>query len=498
MMRLLFVFALILLPLSLLAEKLELTLKEYLKRVRENALAIKVEEHTPQIAAAEYHEKRDIHASELNADYSIIDLNPIGFGASGINQQLDIGVSKKFVETGTTLSSIFKNANRQVLSPLPGSGTSFGSIETRQSELEFSLKQSILRNGPIYLSGKIGLDLARSNVQLEKSTFNQSLQGLIKSALQSYWLYQLNAKQYAFALANLKDAREIEKRNRRKVDFGTIDRSTLYESQASVIEKKVDVAKISDELKRIKENILFLMGMANREENEIDLIFLDLLEFRMQTFNKQAIYLDALKHSKVIARSQIFVDIAEMALKQARSTMLPILDLDMRYTLRGTSEDNFGEAIGDLFNDVGGSAEFFIGLRFEVPLNPKAIRTIKEKAEITLFQSKDRLAKAEQDVKLAVSDQLRNLAYLAELVKDNQFAVNVMKKSRNEYRKDFDKGKIDFKTFVDSDGRLIQWRRRYLQSLFDYEMAKVDLQITQGIFLSFNGVEELDTKAKIK
>ena len=222
--------------------------------------------------------------------------------------------------------------------------------------------------------------------------------------------------------------------------------------------------------------------------------FLTPLETKMEDNDVEKIFLDAFKNRQDLQQANLQKKIRKLNLDIARMNQMPLLDLDFELSYSGSATNS-----ADVFdNTFTGNPDIRIGLNFEVPLDPQSFRTITERARIEYQKSKESLEQLVIDVRLELNSLLRRINYLGRRVRESQLALNIQTKNVREYRKDFEYGKIDLQSYISSIEQLRNRQVLYLQSIFDYESTRAELQIAQGIFLLNYDIKGMNVGDKVR
>ncbi|MBL8993404.1 MAG: TolC family protein, partial [Spirochaetia bacterium] len=178
------------------------------------------------------------------------------------------------------------------------------------------------------------------------------------------------------------------------------------------------------------------------------------------------------------------------------------LDLTLSATLTGfdTNNENWPTAMGNAFSRTSNLSEsnalnFFVGLKFETPLDIGAYKTVVEKRGFDYQKAVKSEQMIHEQLTLRIREHIRNLTYLKSVLDRTKDALGVSEQKVAELRRQFNNGKIDSTKFnIGYDGlRGIQ--KLYNSTLVQYEVEKCSLELTQGIFLKNRGIAEENVKA---
>ncbi|HMB00428.1 MAG TPA: TolC family protein, partial [Spirochaetota bacterium] len=199
-------------------------------------------------------------------------------------------------------------------------------------------------------------------------------------------------------------------------------------------------------------------------------------------------------HRKDLKQARFKVAMKKLALQNARGNLMPKLDLVMNSTFKGNKKKDFADALAYSKDNK----DLYIGLEFEMPLTPRAFRTVIEKAVLEYSKAEADLDNLKSEIRIEIAELIRDFNYREKNVIANQKAVQLMEKRRQEYRKNYLNGQIELQQYVQAVDTLRNWQKTYMSSLFNYNIAKAKLEIAQGIFLELHGINQLDTTAEVK
>lgn len=509
------------------ARSVELPLDDFLKKASKSSFQIQIDRFDVGSASASYHELRDSFSPMLSASFNntfpgttnlggVVSTNYVGISPVAnyqvistnaypvaTNRDFTITASKTFIETGSTigLSMGGKYNDRNFLSGL--SALSASSLHSWDGFLSASLTQSLLRGGPLGFMGIDTLRIAREQARLQKSVFNSKLGGNILAALQTYWTYELNQKLVKLQQESINDARDLLEKNRRRVAVGTVDISDVYSAEVTLADSENAKDLLERDIQNNKAQLLFLMGYTNIQPETIDLKLKDRLVFSDVELNEEKLLEVAKQNRKEFEQARISKDIAQSAYRQAKWALMPKLDLTLSASVYGfdTNNENWPDAIGNAFGRLSkplyetNAVNFFVGLKFETPLDFGAYKTVVEKRGFEYQKAVKNEEMIHEQLALKIREHIRNLTYLKSVLERTKDALGVSEQKVAELRRQFNNGKIDSTKFnIGYDGlRGIQ--KLYYSTLVQYEVEKCSLELTQGIFLKNRGIAEENVKA---
>lgn len=491
----------------------EIPLDDFLKKVSKSSFQIQIDRYDVGMASASYHELRDSYSPMLTGAFNntLVGTTNTGITTSnGIyyptvtNRDFSFGVNKTFLETGTYLGLSLGGKYNDRSSVYAPSSTSalYTNYHSLQGNISATLTQSLLRNGPLGFMGIDTLRIAREQARLQKSVFNSKLGGNLLAALQVYWTYELNQKLVKLQQESINDARDLLEKNRRRVAVGTVDISDVYSAEVTLADSENAKDLLERDIQNSKANLLFLMGYTNVRPETLDVKLKDRLVYQDIELNEEKLLEVAKQNRKEFEQARISKDIAQSAYRQAKWALMPKLDLTLSATVTGfdTNNENWPDAMGNAFSRTSRLAEsnalnFFVGLKFETPLDIGAYKTVVEKRGYDYQKAVKNEQMIHEQLALKIREHIRNLTYLKSVLDRTKDALGVSEQKVAELRRQFNNGKIDSTKFnIGYDGlRGIQ--KLYYSTLVQYEVEKCSLELTQGIFLKNRGISEENVKA---
>ena len=325
---------------------IEITLKEYLHQVRENYQAIKIAKKEVDIALARFHEFRDENNSPFFiANYGFskttnreeVTVSPFRIDSS-ISHLVEGSYNHRFLETGTGVNLGFSYSSSEIVAQSLGTMFDYMNYENK---LALGLTQSLLRNGPLGLSGKKLLEVNKTSVKLARSVFNSQLEQYLLFALQQYFSYELTKQSIDLSIQTLYDSEKILRQNQQKVKLGTADITSVYDSQILVIQNREEILKSKNTLLDIAENLLNLMGATSANREEVTFNFLTKLETKVGPIDVERVYSNAQQKRKDLEQAKLNKKLKKLNLGIAKLAQMPLLDLSLEMSYQASTTNSF-------------------------------------------------------------------------------------------------------------------------------------------------------------
>lgn len=491
---------------------IELTLPDYLKRVEKGAPQIQIDRHDANMSAANFHETRDQFAPTLSGSYNA-NWNADRYTNANTNQSFKLALNKTFSETGTTLSlgtgGGFTSAPYSAPSTLSLGANSF-SLSTPDptktswnANVNLTFVQSILRGGPIGFMGWDTIRIAREQARLARSVYNSKTGGNLINAISAYWTYELNQKLLKLQMDSITDAQDLLAKNRQRVNVGLIDIADVYTSEVNLSQQINQRYLIERDILKNRRDLILYMGLTNLPAGKTEIVLKDSLKFQDIELDEDKLIETAKKNRKELEQAKIATEIARMALRQARSALLPKLDFTLNAGMMGydTNNGNLADAYNSVFTNfkVGGKyMNLNAGLQFETPLDPTAYKTVVERREEAYAQALKKENLAKDQIETEIRERIWNLQYLKGVLIRTSDALGLSEQKVAELRRQFNNSKIDTTQFNIGYESLRSTQRLYYSTLVQYEVEKAALLQAQGVFLKTYGVSEIGTTGWIQ
>ena len=477
-------------------KKIVLTLPGYLQRVAKSNMAVMRDRENINIARAQYHEARDIHSPLFDTSYYYEENRQPN---EEINQGLNFGAQAKVPITGTLFRLELTNSYRifldsdslSILFSNPSQGG--GEVDPQwTSGFLLRVEQPLLRGGAFVGGEQRSINLRKKAIHLEEVLYTNKMQVLLLASFSLFWQTRLYQQNLQIAKQNLKDTQELLRFTQKKVNLGTADEAILYDLESLVVNNQDDVSLTQKNIRHVSFQIAHSMGKDVKVGDSYEVIIAGkphkkpvLLARDREGYKKKAYEL-AMQKRQDLKRSQVSYSLAKENLKLMRLTAFPLLNVNLRLGYAGRDESQ-GEALRQSLESLE-DYNYYVGLRYEMPLNPLAFKTVYERAHYEERKAKQDLDLLYQEILLEIEEKVDALEYHHERMDRYERMMHNMTKRLNLYKKDFKIGKVNADRLKGAYDSLRDWQRRYLSSILEYELAYASLQIAEGSFLDYYNI----------
>lgn len=500
------IFTLLLSPLVILAQEAQdkadrtiaLTLDECLELALKNNLNLVVEKYGPEIAEATASRAREIFIPSFDLAYGRQrQESPPYWWIQGTTtivtkyQDYSLALNQK-LPTGGYLSLSFANYRSDTTQAFQLINPRYGST------IRVDLNMPLLRDfGPKMARREI--ILAEKNKDVAWKQYEASLTETIYLVEEAYWnlvfaVENLKVKQYS-----LKLAKDLLRKNQKEVEVGKLAPIELLNAEAEVASREAELIQAERMVERAEQILRNLINIeADPEKANFIIGPKDQPEFvPRRPYPEQALAL-AFKKRPELEQQRKNIEIREFNLVVAKNELLPRLDLQFSYWSPGISGDRLlylddNPSFGVIVGREKGSAvdsirdalkllyqNWNVALNFSFPLSNLTSRANYASARLELERSQARLKSLEQQVRLEISDTIRDIETNAKRVEALRIARETAEKRLLAEEKKMTVGLTTNYFVLQYQAELANARSLELRAIVDYILAWARLEKLTG------------------
>ncbi len=278
------------------------------------------------------------------------------------------------------------------------------------------------------------------SVKMAKAGLKNSILDIISGLKESYFLIYMSEKMVEIQKDFYRDAEKYYNRSVELEKIGLREKKDVYQTKASMLNSKAEIAPAENRLKTAKENFLNMAGYPAEKWDEIELsVTGEAEEPYIPGELKKDLEATLIDVQPAVVMAKLGVDMARIGTEISENESLPSLNLTGKYGLEGT-----GAAVEEGYEKMGTNDynNFMIGmdLSYAFP-NRAASGNIKEKKE-GLLQAKKKYEAARKGVKIAVRNAYRQLLTAKSDYELKKEAKKLQKKRLDIEEKNFNQGRI--------------------------------------------------------
>ena len=365
--------------------------------------------------------------------------------------------------------------------------TTFNNFESEFSGgLTLTLTQPILRGrGPRANLARIRI--AKNNRSVAENQLMTQVMNTLSEVVKAYWDLVGANQQLEVRETSLANAERLLQINERRLEIGTGAALEVVQAKASVAQRQGDVISARSQVIAAEDRLKLLLNMRDEENfSPAELVptdqpFADELDLdETESINR------ALENRPEMDSAALEIDSAEIERVRAANEMLPQLDVS-----GSVFQGARGAKASDVFDGVTNRNDnsWSLSVTGSVPIPNRSGRGAYSKAHVSRRQSEDRLRKTISDLTLNVRSAIRTVGTTRFLVESSQQASALQETNVAAEEKKLKLGVTTSFEVLRTQEDLASAQAQEVQALIDFEKAKVDLELAEGLLLQSLGVE---------
>lgn len=362
----------------------------------------KIKEVNPQIQA----QIKAIEASESKKFQGDLVLNPqlIGklsfvddkkdqpipslMGTRTINQEVQFGVSKKFL-TGTTMSLLDNYQNTQV------DGTLMGSVKSNKNYYTLSLAQPLWKDSFGH-SNDLRHSRELSQEKMEKMYSQMILGQFLQDAEAQFWDYLYLKADKELKESSIKRAQDLEAWTKRRYENGIADKSDYLQIQALVAQRKLQLVSSEDDLTAQIKKMRSFLELSEKEN----------LPDYEENFKKERLSFGGNKVRYDVIASKYEASLKQVVVSEVHESLKPDLSIEAAYMSLPTTS---------------------VALKFSMPIDTTVTNEVKKAAQLDYQSSQLKYERKKQESDLGWDELKRRHKELSKRIEITQQLVDTQK-----------------------------------------------------------------------
>jgi len=473
---------------------LPLTLEACIQLALKNNLNLAVEKYGPEIAEASVARAREIFSPRLDVNYgNQRQESPPYWWIQGattvITKYQDYGFSvNQAIPTGGALSLSLSSYRSDTTQAFQLINPRYGST------LRFDLTQPLLRGFGPKMSRREVI-LAQKNFDVAQKQYEAAIIETIYLVQEAYWnlvyaVENLKVKQYSLQLA-----RDLLRKNQKEVEVGKLAPIELLNAEAEVASREADIIQAQGMVERAEQVLRNIINLeADQEKAGLKIVPVDQPVFSPRQISSEKALEAALAHRPELEQLRKIIEAKQFSLSVAKNELLPQLDLQFSYWSPGISGDrllylNDNPFFGVVIGREKGSAldslrdalkilyqNWSLSLNLSIPLASITSRAAYASARLELEQSQAKLKNLEQQVRLEISDTLREIETNAKRVEALRVARERAEKRLQAEEKKMGVGLTTNYFVLQYQAEVANARSQELRALVDYNLSLARLE----------------------
>lgn len=316
----------------------------------------------------------------------------------------------------------------------------------------------------------ISLTSTDVNLAVEKS--RASRLDMVNQVTKAFFQLLLAQDSYEVLLKSYKQSEDNYNVVKAKYEQGTVSEYDKISADVQMRSLKPTVVSARNGVNLANLQLKVLMGMESDVKVAVEG---NLKDYEMSMFTRQAMPRpDNLTNNSTLKQLELNALQLKQTLKLQYTNFMPTLSASFQY-MYTSMNDNFK------FKEYDWRPYSTIGLNLSIPLFKGSHFTQLKQTRIQMKQLEENRINTERQLTMQATGYLDNMAASTEQVVSNKEAVFQAEKGRTIAEKRYEVGKGTILELNSSEVALTEAQLTYNQSIYDYLVAKADLDLVLGI-----------------
>ena len=381
---------------------------------------------------------------------------------------------------------LLKKARREAYAGLFPEASLVGSYSRAIKKQSFAMMGEVIEVGtdntysgglsvslPVFapaLYKSISLTSTDVNLAVEKS--RASRLDMVNQVTKAFFQLLLAQDSYEVLLKSYKQSEDNYNVVKAKYEQGTVSEYDKISADVQMRSLKPTVVSARNGVNLANLQLKVLMGMESDVKVAVEG---NLKDYEMSMFTRQAMPRpDNLTNNSTLKQLELNALQLKQTLKLQYTNFMPTLSASFQY-MYTSMNDNFK------FKEYDWRPYSTIGLNLSIPLFKGSNFTQLKQTRIQMKQLEENRINTERQLTMQATGYLDNMAASTEQVVSNKEAVFQAEKGRTIAEKRYEVGKGTILELNSSEVALTEAQLTYNQSIYDYLVAKADLDLVLGI-----------------
>ncbi len=345
-----------------------------------------------------------------------------------------------------------------------GQANPLGQLDNRTATL--NVIQPLFKGG----AGLAGLKAAHYYESLVDEQTRLTLQQTIFTTMQGYYQVLLAQEQVKVTTTYTELAEAHLKDVKIKRQFGAASDFNVLRSEVELSNARSSLISYQNQLHTARASLFKTIGIHQTSQ----VVFSDELEYLPLEISAQEILQRAMQNRPDLSMAELSSQIQEESLSAQRSAYSP--------QVNAFFNRSYGDPDPYLPVNDSGRYAWNAGVRVDIPIFDglgREGRIAQQKAR--LKQSQIALLDTREQALFEVRNAVADLQDAAELVESQRLSVDQAAEGLRLAEIGYREGSLDQVSVLDAQAALTQARLTYYQSLYAHSMARINLELVQGI-----------------
>ena len=325
---------------------------------------------------------------------------------------------------------------------------------------------------PVFAPAYKSISLTSTDVNLAVEKSRASRLDMVNQVTKAFFQLLLAQDSYEVLLKSYKQSEDNYNVVKAKYEQGTVSEYDKISADVQMRSLKPTVVSARNGVNLANLQLKVLMGMESDVKVAVEG---NLKDYEMSMFTRQAMPRpDNLTNNSTLKQLELNALQLKQTLKLQYTNFMPTLSASFQY-MYTSMNDNFK------FKEYDWRPYSTIGLNLSIPLFKGSNFTQLKQTRIQMKQLEENRINTERQLTMQATSYLDNMAASTEQVVSNKEAVFQAEKGRTIAEKRYEVGKGTILELNSSEVALTEAQLTYNQSIYDYLVAKADLDLVLGI-----------------
>ena len=315
------------------------------------------------------------------------------------------------------------------------------------------------------------ISLTKTDVDLAVEKARSSRLDMVNQVTKAFYQLLLAQDSYEVLLKSYKQSEDNYQVVKAKYEQGSVSEYDKISAEVQMRSLKPTVVSARNGVNLATLQLKVLMGMEAEVNVAVDG---NLKDYEMSMFTRQAMPRpDNLINNSTLKQLELNALQLKQNLKLQYTNFMPTLSASFQY-MYTSMNDNFK------FKEYDWRPYSTLGLNLTIPLFKGSNFTKLKQTRIQMKQLEENRINTERQLTMQATSYLDNMAASTEQVVSNKEAVFQAEKGRTIAEKRYEVGKGTILELNSSEVALTEAKLTYNQSIYDYLVAKADLDLVMG------------------
>jgi len=396
-------------------------------------------------------------------------------GTKTVDNNYDVGISKKF-SSGTTIETDMSNNRNRT------NASSAISTLNHNSSVSLSLTQELGKNF-FGINDRNNIDITKINIENSGYTSLEKVEAIISAVKKVYWDLVLQMQKAEIQKDMVEQAKLLYEMHQEKLKDGLVEIPDAIASEANYKNRQNNLI-LEENTVKSKESILKLLlniteddiTIRPTEGYNLNIVDQDFKESLIIAFDNRRDYLRA--KNEIISK--------DISLVVEKNNNLPSINLAASLIRNGLG-DHFKQSVTNISDE--NNTNYAIGLTFSLPLENREARAKLQKAEYEKAKALVELKLVERKITIEIIDQIRDCNIYKEFALNSINVAALQTRKLEEEEKRFNLGRSNTDTLIRYQEDVINAQQASASAQYQFHSSLVDLDHKKGILLGAYNLE---------